>query len=70
MANKITIETPNAADIRRVALIRNGSSTHAFNPDQRYVALNFDHGMGNMLVASIPNDPSILPTGLLYALDR
>jgi hypothetical protein len=60
---QITIDTPNAASIRRVALIRNGSNTHAFNPDQRYVGLNFDHVNANTLTATIPNDPSVLPPG-------
>jgi Domain of unknown function (DUF1929) len=68
---QITIGTPNAANIQRVALIRNGSSTHAFNPDQRYVALTFDHLDNNTLIASVPNDPSVLPPGyyMLWIID-
>jgi hypothetical protein len=60
---QIQITTPNTANIQRVALIRNGSSTHAFNSDQRYVGLNFDIVNANTLSATIPNDPSVLPPG-------
>jgi len=35
------IKTPQANNIERVALIRCGSVTHSFNPDQRYVGLQF-----------------------------
>lgn len=60
---QIQIGTPNAATVQRVALIRNGSNTHAFNPDQRYVGLDFDGDGANRLVATIPSDPSVLPPG-------
>jgi hypothetical protein len=60
---QIQIGTPQAASIQRVALIRNGSNTHAFNPDQRYVGLTFEHVNGTTLRATIPNDPSVLPPG-------
>ncbi len=59
----ITIETPQADSIQRVALIRNGSSTHAFNADQRYVGLNFTKVNNQTLSATIPSDPSVLPPG-------
>jgi hypothetical protein len=69
---QITINTPNAGSIRRVALIRNGSSTHAFNADQRYVALNFDMIDANTLTASVPTDPSVLPPGyyMIWIIDN
>ena len=60
---QIQINTPDAINIQRVALIRNGSSTHAFNPDQRYVGLTFNAVNANTLSASIPADPSVLPPG-------
>ncbi len=71
-AKQIRIETPQANSIQRVALIRNGSSTHAFNPDQRYVGLNFDHLDNNTLIATIPNDSSVLPPGyyMLWIIDN
>jgi hypothetical protein len=69
---EIRINIPNANDIQRVALIRNGSSTHAFNPDQRYVALTFSLVNANTLSASIPADPSVLPPGyyMLWIIDN
>jgi hypothetical protein len=70
--NQIQIDTPNAINIQRVALIRNGSSTHAFNPDQRYVGLNFSTVNATTLTASIPTDPSVLPPGyyMLWIIDN
>lgn len=69
---QIRINTPNANSIQRVALIRNGSSTHAFNSDQRYVGLIFDLLDANTLVASIPSDSSVLPPGyyMLWIIDN
>jgi hypothetical protein len=40
-AYSFEVETPQASSITRVALIRCGSVTHGFNPDQRYVTLPF-----------------------------
>ena len=43
------VNTPQANQIARVALIRNGSITHGFNSDQRYVVLTFSverHALG------------------------
>ncbi|HEX7904874.1 MAG TPA: galactose oxidase early set domain-containing protein [Chitinophagaceae bacterium] len=60
---QITINTPDAGTIQRVALIRNGSTTHAFNPDQRYIGLNFNLIDANTLRATIPGDSTVLPPG-------
>lgn len=60
---QLRIDTPQANQIQRVALIRNGSSTHAFNPDQRYVGLTFQAENATTLIASIPTDPCVLPPG-------
>lgn len=69
---QIRIDTPQASHIQRVALIRNGSSTHAFNPDQRYVGLSFHAEGATALIASIPADPSVLPPGyyMLWIVDQ
>ena len=37
--DEVEFEVVAAVPIQRIALIRNGSSTHAFDPDQRYVEL-------------------------------
>jgi hypothetical protein len=64
------IQTSVANTISRVAAIRAGSSTHAFNPDQRYVGLPFTRGVGKLTV-SVPDNENLLPPGhyLLFVLD-
>ena len=57
-----TIRTPDAAVISRVALIRAGSVTHAFNGDQRYVGLRFTSGTDE-LYATAPPDGNVAPPG-------
>ncbi len=49
----------------RVALIRCGAMTHAFDSDQRYVGLNFNFNDENNTVnANIPNNPDLVPPGM------
>jgi hypothetical protein len=67
------IETPQYNNISRVALIRCGSCTHGFNPDQRYISLNFDKVQGQidtLRVFSPPNS-KIAPPGyyMLWIID-
>jgi hypothetical protein len=68
------IKTPQANKIERVALIRCGSSTHAGNFDQRYVACNFKstHGVLDGLDVEFPTDPSVVPPGyyMLWIVDN
>ncbi len=65
------ITTPQAASIKRVALIRCGSVTHAFDSDQRYVGLTFQKGEGNTLVATAPPNGNLAPPGyyMLWLVD-
>jgi WD40 repeat protein len=64
------ITTPQAANIRKVALIRLGSMTHSINFSQRYVPLAFTLGAG-ALSAALPTNRNLIPTGhyLLVILD-
>jgi hypothetical protein len=68
----INIETPNAKQIDEVVLVRCGSFTHAFNPDQRLVSVPFHQSTktGNLLVATLPNNSAVLIPGyyLLFIL--
>ena len=57
-----TINTPDAADITRVALIRPGSVTHADDFDQRYVDLAFTPGVG-VVNATAPPSGNYAPPG-------
>ena len=64
------IQTPNAANISSVVLVRAGSPTHAFDMDQRLVGLNFTAGNG-VLNATAPPNGNIAPPGyyLLFILN-
>lgn len=67
------IETPEAASIQRVALIRCGSVTHAFDSDQRYVGLNFERIVNtNRLRVTAPPHGNIAPPGqyMLWIVDN
>jgi len=66
------IRCTQAAQIRRVAITRCGSVTHAFDPDQRYVGLRFQHGEGDHLRVTAPTNSRIAPPGyyLLWVLDQ
>jgi hypothetical protein len=59
-----TLTDRQAATISRVALIRAGSVTHAFDADQRYVALRFEKVGGNRLRVTAPPHANIAPPGM------
>ncbi len=67
---QISIETPEAAGIARVALVRAGSVTHSVDFDQRYVDLPFTQGAGT-LTARAPRTSSEAPPGvyMLFVVD-
>lgn len=74
LRGEFTVVTNRNSDITRVAVIRNGSVTHGFNSDQRYVALPFtahDDGEFTELRVSIPNNPNLMVPGhyMLFLLD-
>lgn len=58
----LTITTPDAASITRVALIRPGATTHAYDNDQRYVDLTFTIGSGQ-ITATAPASGNYAPPG-------
>jgi hypothetical protein len=68
----LTITTPDAPTISRVALVRAGTSTHGFNPDQRYVGLPFTVGSPTSLTATVPDNENLVPPGhyLLFILNQ
>lgn len=63
------VQTPDAANIFSVVLMRDGSSTHSFDMDQRYVGLSFTAGSGVLNVTGPPN-ANIAPPRLLHAVPR
>src|SRR5207245_4968516 len=56
------VQTPDAATITSVVLMRPGAPTHAFDMDQRLVKLSHSVGSGVLNVAAPPNG-SIAPPG-------
>jgi len=57
-----TVQTPDAANISSVALVRLGSVTHAFNQNQRYVPLSFTTSAGSLSVQA-PTNANVAPPG-------
>jgi hypothetical protein len=67
---KIQISSTFANEIERVVVLRAGSCTHSFNPDQRMVELKFRHLGGDKLEVDMPADNYIYPPGhyLIYTI--
>jgi len=66
-----TVQTPDAANISSVVLVRNGAVTHAFDMDQRVVGLTYTAGTGTLSVTGPPNG-NIAPPGyyMLFLLSN
>ena len=64
------VQTPDAASIASVVLMRAGAPTHAFDMEQRMVGLTYTAGSGLLTVTSPPNR-NIAPPGyyLLFLLN-
>jgi hypothetical protein len=64
------VQTPNAADIASVVLVRPGSPTHAFDADQRLVRLSYTVS-GGVLNVTAPPTGNIAPPGyyMLFVLN-
>jgi Domain of unknown function (DUF1929)/F5/8 type C domain len=62
--------SPQAADIRKVGLVRLGAPTHSEDQSQRYVPLSFTATDTTLTVAG-PNNPNDAPAGhhMLFAVD-
>ena len=69
--DRIEIRTPDAADITRVVLVRCGTVTHNFNPDQRHITLEFTREKGDVILAQVPPEPNVVIVGyyLLFVID-
>lgn len=63
---------PQAERIQKVALLRAGSCTHAFNSDQRYVGVEFTHVTPTHLSITAPPNGGVAPPGryLLFIIDQ
>ena len=56
------VSTPDAANISQTVLVRPGSSTHAFDMDQRMLGMTFTAGSGTLTMTAPPNG-NIAPPG-------
>jgi hypothetical protein len=64
------VQTPDAARIAKVSLIRFGAVTHAINMGQRYLSLSFSAGTGSLTITA-PANANLAPPGnyLLFLVD-
>ena len=69
-ASKVTINTPDAARVAQVTLIRLGSVTHAFDQNQRFRSLAFTQVAGGVK-ATLPANNRDAPPGhyMLFLVD-
>jgi hypothetical protein len=66
-----TVNTPQAARIAEVVLMRPGAVTHAFNQSQRYVGCAIVSAAGTSVQATAPSNHNVAPPGyyLLFIVD-
>ena len=71
LGDAFDIETPDAADIGRVALVPLGTVTHTLNMNQTFVELAFTSA-GTTLHATLPTNTELLPPGyyMLFILTK
>lgn len=57
--------------VESASLVRQGTTTHTVNTDQRRVPLNIEAGNGNSFTAKLPDDSGVLLPGwyMLFAMD-
>jgi hypothetical protein len=70
-AAAFSLETPNAAGIGKVSLLKLGAATHAYNNEQRFLDLPFSVTDGTHLSISAPAHGNLAPPGyyMLFILD-
>ncbi|MBL8329748.1 MAG: DUF1929 domain-containing protein [Rubrivivax sp.] len=66
----VKISVSGTRPISRIGFVKNGSSTHSFNMEQRYVSLPFA-AEGNSLSVQIPSRAADIPPGMwmMFAID-
>ncbi len=65
------ISTPDASNVRSIALMRAGAATHAFDMDQRMVGMSFTDQGNNTLLVNAPSNGNLAPPGyyMLFVLN-
>jgi len=66
------VKTPDSSEITHVVLIKNSSTTHNNNMDQRCLVIPISYETNNVLKLSSPKDGTYAPPGyyMLYILNR
>ncbi|MDO4905704.1 MAG: galactose oxidase early set domain-containing protein [Lautropia sp.] len=70
-AAAFSVNSPNAADIGKVTLIKTGAVTHAFDMEQRYQQVDFKVN-GNALEIQLPANKYLTPPGyyMVFAFNK
>ncbi|MBW4469896.1 MAG: DUF1929 domain-containing protein [Stenomitos rutilans HA7619-LM2] len=68
----LTLQSPQAGNIRWVSLIKNGVTTHSFDSGQRLVDVEILSQAGGTLQVRVTNNPNLAPPGwyMLFLTDR
>jgi hypothetical protein len=66
LGQNFTVNTPDAATVQKVALMRMGSVTHNFDMDQRFMNLNMTQSGAGTLSVDAPTNINIAPPGWYY----
>jgi hypothetical protein len=69
---RFTVRTGNSRDISSVVLVRPGSSSHAFDMEQRLIGLSFHAGAGGALKTTAPANGLLAPPGyyMLFVINQ
>ncbi len=67
--HQFTVQTPDAASIAKVSLMRFGAVTHTFNTGQRYFPLSFTAGAGSLMVTAPASNVAAPGNYLLFIVN-
>ncbi len=68
----VTLQSPQAGNIRWISLIKNGVTTHSFDSGQRLVDVEILSQVGGTIQAQVTNNPNLAPPGwyMLFLTDN
>jgi hypothetical protein len=66
LGQAFTVNTPNAASVEKMALVRMGSVTHNFDMDQRFMNLNMSQSGAGTVSVDAPTNVNVAPPGWYY----
>jgi hypothetical protein len=69
---QFAVTVGSADPVSRVTLVRTGSVTHAFNPDQRFLQLGFAQSGQTLTITFSTIDPNVVVPGyyLLFVFNQ